>query len=97
MTAGRDLSAAKKQLQILEATRSALTARLQRTLDALALTLDAENSTQLRIDAFTTHGRIDDHRRWESLQRQREAERYRALLGLLAAAGDDPADVVADA
>lgn len=97
MSAGRDLAAAHKQLHTLEATRRALTARLALTLNALALTLDAENSTWRRIDASTANGRLDDQGRWEMLQRRREAERCRAVLELLAAAGDDPADVAADA
>jgi len=63
MSAGRDLAAARKQLQTLEATRRALTARLRLTLNALALTLDAENSTWQRIDASTAHGRLDDQGR----------------------------------
>jgi hypothetical protein len=96
MSAARDLAALYKQLHTLGDTRRALTARLQLTLNALALTLDAEASTQLCIDASTAHRRPDDRARWESLQRQREAERYRALLGLLAAAGEDPADAAAD-
>jgi len=96
MRAGRDLAAAQKQLQTLEATRLALTTRLQLTLNALALTLDAENSTWSRIDASTTSGRADDRGRWEILQRRREADRYRAVLGLLATATDEPASVEAD-
>ena len=96
MRAGRELAALHKQLHTLEETRRALTARLQLTLNALALTLDAESSTRLCIDESTTPRRLDDGGRWESLRREREAERYRVVLGMLATAGEAPADVVAD-
>lgn len=88
MRVGRELTALHKQLHTLEETRRVLTARLELTVNALALTLDAERSTQLCIDASTTYGCLDERGRWESLQRQREADRYRVVLGLLAKAGE---------
>lgn len=92
MTTARDLDSLRKQLFTLDDTRRALIARLELTVKALALTLDAQASTQQCIDLSTANGHVDDRRRWENLQWQREAERYRAVLGLLVADGDDSAD-----
>lgn len=88
MHAPRDLAQLHKQLHTLEETRRGLTARLQLTVNALALTLDAETSTQRSIDASSTYGHLDASKRGESAHRLREAERYRVILRLLAADGD---------
>ena len=94
MSAGRDIAALHKQLLALEETRRVLAARLELTVNALAVTLEAQTSTQLRIDASTASGRPDEDECWESLRRQRETERYRTVLGLLAADDEDRSDAM---
>jgi hypothetical protein len=84
MTAIRSLPALHGQLYRLEETRRLLTARLHRTVNALALTLDAQAGTRERIDEAMPWGSADDVGPGDIVQRQGDLERYRAVLDLLA-------------
>jgi hypothetical protein len=94
MTAARDIAALQTQLLSLEETRRVLAARLELTVNALATTLDAQASTQLRIDASTAPRGTGEDKCWENLHRRREAERYRTVLRLLAADGEGRSDAM---
>ena len=84
MTAVRSLPALHGQWYRLEETRRLLTARLHRTVSALALTLDAQAGARERIDEATLWGSADDVEPWEIVQHPGDVERYRAVLDLLA-------------
>jgi hypothetical protein len=84
MTAVRSLTALHGQLYRLEETRRLLTARLHRTVNALALTLDAQAGIRERIHEATPWGSAEDVEPWEIAQHQEDVERYRAVLDLLA-------------
>lgn len=72
----------ERELTRFEETHRVLAARLELTMAALALTLDAQASTRQRLDALG-HG---SRRRIAGASRdlEREAERYRLLAALMA-------------
>jgi len=84
MTPIRSLPALHAQWYRLEETRRLLTARLHRTVSALALTLDAQAGTRERIDEATPWGTAGDVGPGGIVQHQGDVERYRAVLDLLA-------------